>query len=279
MTAQMTQHEWNTSSDISTLLAFAAGRNAPSQAIVPKVLMSERKLRLFLVACCRAHPELIPPPECQKAIDIAARFADGEAERAQLLTSELSTGEIERAAVDRIARTSTMEEAHLTKMEFYLSGAARITCTPFENLIEPRPYLGRARDYLPLHPRDRSINAERGPGQVADAVAEHLAYTCPEHADDRHAIKTVVRELQSILLREIFGDPFRAEEFDRAWRTTTAVQLAHGVYNELAFDRLPILADALQDAGCNSEDLLSHLRGPGPHVRGCWALDLVLGKE
>lgn len=63
------------------------------------------------------------------------------------------------------------------------------------------------------------------------------------------------------------------------WRTTTALALARGIYDERAFDRLPILADALQDAGCDSDDILNHLRGPGPHVRGCWALDLALGKE
>ena len=50
------------------------------------------------------------------------------------------------------------------------------------------------------------------------------------------------------------------------------------IYQERAFERLPILADALEEAGCDDPDILSHLRGPGPHVRGCWALDLVLGK-
>jgi hypothetical protein len=56
--------------------------------------------------------------------------------------------------------------------------------------------------------------------------------------------------------------------------------LANGIYAERAFDRMPILADALQDAGCDSEALLSHLRdADATHVRGCWALDLVLGKE
>jgi hypothetical protein len=59
----------------------------------------------------------------------------------------------------------------------------------------------------------------------------------------------------------------------------TAAALAATIYHERAFDRLPILADALEDAGCDNADILDHLRGPGPHVRGCWALDLVLGKE
>lgn len=84
---------------------------------------------------------------------------------------------------------------------------------------------------------------------------------------------------QSHLLREIFGNPFRPVTFDIAWRTTDAMLLAHGIYEEHAFDRMPILADALQEAGCDCADLLNHLRDPSAtHVRGCWALDLVLGK-
>jgi hypothetical protein len=54
--------------------------------------------------------------------------------------------------------------------------------------------------------------------------------------------------------------------------------LAQGIYEERAFDDLPVLADALEEAGCDQPDLLAHLRGPGPHVRGCWAVDLLLGK-
>jgi hypothetical protein len=59
----------------------------------------------------------------------------------------------------------------------------------------------------------------------------------------------------------------------------TVVTLAKAIYDEDAFDRLPILADALEDAGCDEAELLRHLRGPGPHVRGCFALDLVPGKS
>jgi hypothetical protein len=55
-------------------------------------------------------------------------------------------------------------------------------------------------------------------------------------------------------------------------------KLARGIYHERAFDRLPVLADALEEAGCTDETLLGHLRGPGPHVLGCWAVDLILGK-
>jgi hypothetical protein len=80
------------------------------------------------------------------------------------------------------------------------------------------------------------------------------------------------------LVRDVFGNPFRPVNTVPAWLTSTVVELARGIYEERAFDRLPILADALQDAGCDSTDILDHCRGPGPHVRGCWVVDLVLGK-
>jgi hypothetical protein len=80
------------------------------------------------------------------------------------------------------------------------------------------------------------------------------------------------------LLREIYGNPFQPLTFDPRWRTDTAVALARQMYESRDFSAMPILADALQDAGCDSDDVLNHCRGPGPHVRGCWVVDLVLGK-
>jgi len=81
------------------------------------------------------------------------------------------------------------------------------------------------------------------------------------------------------LIRDIFGNPFRPVSFDPAWRTDTAVSLAKGMYGSRDFGAMPILADSLQDAGCDSDDILNHSRGPGSHVRGCGVVDLVLGKE
>jgi hypothetical protein len=83
------------------------------------------------------------------------------------------------------------------------------------------------------------------------------------------------------LLREIFGNPFEWKEVDPAWLSSNggaARDLAQMIYDQRAFDLLPILADALEEAGCTDADVLGHLRGPGAHVRGCWALDLLRGK-
>jgi hypothetical protein len=88
------------------------------------------------------------------------------------------------------------------------------------------------------------------------------------------------RKDQSDLLREIFDPlPFRPVNIDLRWLTSTVVDLATAIYQERAFDKLSILADALQDSGCDNQEIIAHCRSEGPHVRGCWVIDLLLGKE
>ena len=79
--------------------------------------------------------------------------------------------------------------------------------------------------------------------------------------------------------RDIFGNPFRPVAFDPRWRTVDSVDLARVIYEQRAFEKMPVLGDALIDAGCEDEQVITHCRGDGPHVRGCWVVDLVLGKE
>jgi hypothetical protein len=82
------------------------------------------------------------------------------------------------------------------------------------------------------------------------------------------------------LIRDIFGNPFHPIVFDPQCRTDTALSLARGMYESRDFSGMPILADALQDAGCDNADILTHCRDETlTHVRGCWVVDLVLGKE
>lgn len=85
-------------------------------------------------------------------------------------------------------------------------------------------------------------------------------------------------EAQAALVQDIFGDPFHPIIADPSWLTDSVVHLARSIYNDRAFERMPILADALEESGCTSQDLLNHCRQPGVHVRGCWVVDLVLGK-
>ena len=86
---------------------------------------------------------------------------------------------------------------------------------------------------------------------------------------------------QCALLRCLFGNPFRPVSLDPAWlgwNAGTVVKLAQAIYDDRRFGELPVLADALEDAGCTDAAILAHCRGPGEHVRGCWAVDLVLGR-
>ncbi len=87
------------------------------------------------------------------------------------------------------------------------------------------------------------------------------------------------RLIQLNLLRDIFGNPFRPVTLDPRWLTTAVVDIAQVIYSERDFNRMPILADALMDAGCVSDEIIRHCQEPGLHVRGCWAIDLLLGKS
>jgi hypothetical protein len=90
----------------------------------------------------------------------------------------------------------------------------------------------------------------------------------------------VAEEREQVRLeREVAGNPFRPVALDPSWRTSTAVALARQMYESRDFGAMPILADALEEAGCYSPDVLAHCRGDGPHVRGCWMVDLILGKS
>ena len=85
---------------------------------------------------------------------------------------------------------------------------------------------------------------------------------------------------QANILREVMGNPFRPITLSPDWRTDTALALARQKYELRDFTAMPILADALQDAGCDSADILDHCRDANQmHVRGCWVVDLVLGKS
>ena len=97
---------------------------------------------------------------------------------------------------------------------------------------------------------------------------------------DKPEWQAAERRAQAESLRDVIGNPFRAVKFNKKWRTSTAVALAKQMYDAREFGAMPILADALQDAGCDNEDVLTHCRDPKPaHVRGCWVVDLVLGKQ
>jgi hypothetical protein len=108
----------------------------------------------------------------------------------------------------------------------------------------------------------------------ATSAAGDAVWQVRRAAGHRH--QDVDRRMAS-LLRDVVGNPFRPVTFDPAWLTSDVLALARGIYDERAFDRMPILADALQDAGCNNDEVLAHCRTPSEYVRGCWVVDSVLG--
>jgi hypothetical protein len=122
----------------------------------------------------------------------------------------------------------------------------------------------------------------------SDMAAELAAYTCGDRIQLNEVPWRVMRafafdiyqnprQLLCRLLRDIF--PFHPITLSPSWLTSTVVSLANQMYDSRDFSAMPILADALQDCGCDNEEILTHCRGPGPHVKGCWAIDLLTGRE
>jgi hypothetical protein len=113
-----------------------------------------------------------------------------------------------------------------------------------------------------------------GEAQLVARAMLHL--DCAERKpEDRKREKRA----QCDLVRCIFGNPFRPVSFDPEWRSRNAVAVATAIYQDRTFDIVPILGDTLAEAGCMEEAILGHCHGPGPHVRGCWVVDLVLGRK
>lgn len=123
------------------------------------------------------------------------------------------------------------------------------------------------------------------PASLRDAESMHIASVLSRDAalsSARLGLLDGADELrqQAALVRDLFGPlPFQPVALDPAWLTGTVTALARGIYDDRAFHHLPVLADALEDAGCGTPAVLSHCRAEGLHVRGCWVIDLVLGKE
>jgi hypothetical protein len=153
---------------------------------------------------------------------------------------------------------------------------------PVSQLVEPIPLDAEmAQSVFGQIDIDRELSLVQillsmGPG----LNAEHLAIRAVGVVAPQNAAGEMRQ--QAHILRDIFGNPIRLAATGPGWRVvngSSTANLARALYDERSFDRLPMLADALEDAGCTDAELLGHLRGPGPHVRGCWAVDLVLGRS
>ena len=122
---------------------------------------------------------------------------------------------------------------------------------------------------------EAAVHAVAPRGTVAAAYDAQIA----SYVDLRQQVEE--RMAQSDLLRCIFGNPFHVIEISNdwlTWRDGTVPKVAQSIYDDRVFADLPILADALEEAGCDNADILAHCRSGGEHVRGCWVIDLILGK-
>jgi hypothetical protein len=208
--------EWLACPDPLTLLQYKPAR------------ATNRKLRLFVCACCRLVWDKLPDWGSRPAVEVAERFADGLATRAELTRAH-------RWALD-VARPDGVP------VPFPIAEAAA-------EATAPRPSAAKGLGALGWD------SGHRRGGEGARLAG---------------------------LLREVLGNPFRPLKVDPAWRAWNGgcvVRLAQRIYDERDFAALPVLADALEEAGCADADILRHCREPGPHARGCWALDLLLARE
>jgi hypothetical protein len=237
----VTPYEWNVRTDPKPMLEFLRWTGRASQ----------RKLRLFMAACCRRVVHTFTQEEDigrEDAIEVAERYADGLADE---------------------------DEREATFADLTDGGPHRLwdECT---NLL--------LADFTQESPNDADA-VECAIGAAAEARLDAVE----ERYDESEEIEQAEAAAQAALLREVFGNPFRpvaADPFWLAWNGGAVVRLTWAVYDErelpsgrLDADRLAVLADKLEEAGCADPQLLGHLRSPGPHVRGCWGVDSLLGQE
>lgn len=238
----MTEMEWMTCQEPQELLAFLCeSRKA-----------SDRKLRLFACACCRHVWQLLTDKRAQTALEMAEQVAD------QL--------------VDDDQRSKARKEAQQCAQTRAVT--SRPTSPKCERRAASAVYYALGRQGW-----DLAWNA----GQLAcEALVWQAGGYWTYDAETAARSETAV---QVHLLHDLFGSPFHSSPIDPAWLTPTVLGLAQAVYDErilpsgaLGTARLGVLGDALEDAGCTEQAILTHLREPGPHTRGCWPVDLLLGK-
>jgi hypothetical protein len=159
----------------------------------------------------------------------------------------------------------------------YIEGAVSLSDVQASKDGRAPRYKGRFGEVQSLRAILPSPNEPR---YVAESSVVDAANLAAINIDNQGTAFRAEQVQQITLLRDIFGNPYRKRPvLKKGWRSHTVFSLASQMYESRDFGEMPILADALQDAGWDIDDALNHCRGPGPHVRGCWVVDLVLGKE
>jgi hypothetical protein len=232
----MTEAEWLACSRPESMLGFL--RRQPTG----RGVATDRKRRLFAVACCRRIWHLIKEEPCRQAVEVAERYADG------------------------LATDKELRMAHYAARNLF-QGA--VHC-PFNRDVDPAAALAA---YF------ASGEAGMCVGTISNAAfAVGNQFPC----EQRDAAWASEWAAQSDLVREVMGNPFRPIPRNPSWLLSNGgsiMRLAQEVYDQKRFEFLPVLADALMGAGCDEEEILAHCREPGPHARGCWVLDIILSTD
>jgi hypothetical protein len=266
----MTEHDWLSAVDAGQLWAYARGRALFNRRTAGrrKRQYNQRILYLLGAAVCRRLAHLFPDPCCHRLLEVAEAYAEGAATLGELADAH-----------DEVDGLRCSREVDLLPAGNTAAVEAVVWLSPDDyKVIRALDYVVDAAGYL------RAVAAgalpAKAPLRVARAVWRHPAFL-RGRGEEELAL--------CLLVRDVIGNPFRpSPPLPRAvlnWDDGTVFKMAEVVYSNrhlpagtLDPARLTVLADALEDAGCDDAGLLGHLRGPGPHVRGCWALDLLLGK-
>lgn len=253
----MTEAEWLASIDPLPMIKFLR-RQA-----------SDRKIRLFAVACCRRVWASLEREEFREAVLKAESFADGLVDREEMLQAH------ERA---RPVFVNLHGKDGGPRRDNGPCGA--LTASAFPG--PPKSIWHRIADALddPWWEDEFDKGDRLAPALV---TAQHAARAAADLQGERNVLDSSVtatehRE-QTALVRCLFGNPFRPRPACAAWLTHEVKALAEGIYAERAFDRMPLLASGLEASGCTSADLIEHCRSGGGHARGCWVVDLLLGRS
>jgi hypothetical protein len=216
----------------------------------------ERQFRLFAVQCVLAVQPHLNDERCIRAFE----FAEANAERRSFKRLRWRP-QVQAAAIEAETEAETARQR----------GEQDEYCHPdvWNKLVVVSSAASAARALL-------DNNALLSAFLCAHCAENVVSFASTEPFDARGPF----RRLAIAWFRDIFGNLFHPVSFSASWRTQTAVQLSQSMYDSRDFSAMPILADALQDAGCDNDDILNHCRDAnGIHVRGCWVVDLVLGKE
>lgn len=204
----VTEEEWVACSDPRPMLSLLARKS--------RVRVSDRKLRLFAIACCRRVS--LTDQSARRAVEVAEEYCEG------------------LATADQMACAGAATPLWVTW----------VTQLPLSALMR-------------------------------------IAWTAAQEASGAANGETHLQEVEAQvgLLRDIVGNPFRPHTLNPSlltWNNEAVVKLAKEMYDANAFKRMPLLGDLLEQGGCGDEEILGHCRGPGPHVKGCYVVDLLLGK-